>query len=526
MFKSDVLLKNKECILIGKIEECERFYCCFHNKYNIKHIVLEKGKENEVRLDGYDNLFVTYFDIEANLNDYYLILCEETNIGNNQWDDILYKKGFYYKDDYIDSFYIYMINSEEKRKNLQNKEIWIFGAGDNGYQFWNEFHEEYNICGFVSNYENENEKCGLPVVRLNKIANGDDKFIVICSNYEIDMYDQLLQLGKSEEKDFTFSEFFSKKLFIGIGACEISDITDMLKQNRSFKSRFVSMIFGETPMNYTRMANRMRLKVFADFCDVFLYQTRNLKTSDELDYSLMLKENNKALKIQVPFYYFQGIYMQMNVPKTEKKEFSIMCSEGAFSNHAIYCYNMDKEILLMVENGLEDEEICSKILSDNYFSKEEVLRNFDLSVKALEILDMFSDIKIKPFLLDNYKRIPVFTDAIHFGPELSIYLANKVAQQIGIRDIDNDDAVKLIEQFKKYHNFNLYIYPSVAKALELEYWNNELEYQNTPYEHGKGIKMREYVMKQIKFVKKVNDLWNWLGAAKEDSLRNGDIRKE
>ncbi len=38
--------------------------------------------------------------------------------------------------------------------------------------------------------------------------------------------------------------------------------------------------------------------------------------------------------------------------------------------------------------------------------------------------------------------------------------------------------------------------------------------------------MREYVMKQIKFVKKVNDLWNWLGAAKEDSLRNGDIRKE
>ncbi len=62
--------------------------------------------------------------------------------------------------------------------------------------------------------------------------------------------------------------------------------------------------------------------------------------------------------------------------------------------------------------------------------------------------------------------------------------------------------------------------------MELEYWNNELEYQNTPYEHGKGIKMREYVMKQIKFVKKVNDLWNWLGAAKEDSLRNGDIRKE
>lgn len=514
--EKDVFNKNRECILIGVLEECERFYCSFHNFFNIKYIVLYN--ESNVRLDCAKKLYVEYSEIENELNEYYIILCQKTDIANSPWDDIFYRKGICYKDDYIDSAYLLMWVRNRREDILKTKEIWIFGAGNNGEYFWNAYNKEYKICGFVSNYENQKEKCGLPVVRLQQLQNRGNVFIVICSIYEMDMYDQLLDIGMKEEYDFTFSNFFQKKLFVGVGTCQVSYSVGMLLLNKNFDNRFVCMRVGENLANYAPMVNRIRMKLYSKFCNVLFYQIPDLKGAVSLDYSSIYKNYDKALKIKMPFYYFQGIHMQMDVILPTNKKYTIMNAEGLFSSVALYCYRMDKEILKMVSDDMNSQEISSKILSENYLPKEKILQKFRTSVNVLKYFDKSSDIKITPFLLKHYKDIPVFTDTEHFGPELLVYVANELAKILDIEVIDKENAESFEEDFKKFWAYNLYIYPSVAKTLELDYWQYDMKYQNTPYAHGQKLSLEEYVMRQITFVKRVNEFWTWLGDDKNELL--------
>lgn len=514
--EKDLFNKDRVCILVGALDECERFYCSFHNFLNIKYIVLYN--ETNIRLECAKEIYVEYSEIENKLNNYFIILCQKTDIGNSLWDDIFYRKGIYYKYDYIDSVYLLMWVRNKREDILKTKEIWIFGAGNNGEHFWNAYNKEYNICGFVSNYEHQKEKCGLPVVRLQQLQNRNNIFIVICSIYEIDMYEQLLLTGMKEEYDFTFSNFFSKKLFVGVGTCQVSYSIGMLLMNKNFTNRYVCMRVGENLASYAPMVNRIRMKLYSKFCDVLFYQIPDLKGAVSLDYSVLYKKYDRALKIKMPFYYFQGIHMQMDVILPTNKKYSIMNAEGAFSSVAIYCYKMDKEILKMVSKEMNSKQIFSNILSDEYFSKEKILQKFRLSVSVLKYFDKNSDIKITPFLLKHYKEIPVFTDTEHFGAELLVYVANELAKIMGLEVIDKENAENLEKDFKKNWAYNLYIYPSVAKTLELDYWHYDMEYQNTPYANGQNLTLEEYVMKQIAFVKRVKEFWNWLGAGKDDSL--------
>lgn len=502
------MFQNKGCILVGEVEECERFYCSFHNDFNIQHIVLDH--ESTIRLEQMDSLYVKYSDIEQNLEDYYVIICRHTCVGNPDWDDILYRKGLYFKQDYIDSQYFLMKKRKEKEDILRKKNIWIFGAGDNGEQFLKSYSGEYHICGFVSNYKYEVQKCGLPVVRIDELEKEKNVFIVICSIYEMDMYAQLIQMGMQVEIEFTFSCFFPKKFFAGVGTCQVYYCVNMLLNNRNFSSKYYCMTFGENSVEYASMAYRLRLKEYLEFCDVLFYQTADSQARVSLDYTTLFRKCGNALKISMPFYYFKGIHQQMDVAWKGTKKYSVFDLEGVFSNAIVYRYKMDREICRLMDEGMECHQIYSKILSDNYFSKEEIVKQFHASVRVVKFLDKFSDIKIASFITKYYKKFPVFTDTEHMGPELQIYIANELAGKMKIDRIDQETADRLIYSFHGWWPYYLYIYPSVAKGLELEYWHRDMKYKKTPLADEEELQLKEYVFRQIEFMEKVNALWHWM----------------
>lgn len=509
-YENLAFFKSKKCILLGELEECERFYCSFHDFINIEHIVMEN--ESCTRLESHKDLYIQYSNIESELGKHYIILCYRTNIGDSKWEDIFYQKGLYYKYDYIDSTYILMLlrkNREILLKEGEEKEIWVFGAGDNGERFWKNYHKEYNICGFISNYENEEMKCGLPILRLSEIKKKKNTFIVICSIYEINMYLQMIQMGMTAEQDFTFSVFFPKKLFVGLGMCQILYCINMLLHNKNFTSKYICMRFGEDMKNRTSVSNRIRLKEYAEFCDVLFYQGVEFNTKMSVDYTIIFNEYKHAYKIQMPFYFFRGIHLQSNVFFQSDIHSTTISPESAFSDIGLYCYTMDKEILKLLDGGMHEKQILSKILSDDYFSKEEVIHQFDSAVKSIKFLDKFSDIKIGTFLADNYKDMPVFTDTEHFGPELQVYIANELAKKMGIDGLDEAEKNRQIEYFKSVWIYNVYVYPSVSKVLGLNYCNN-MKYKNTPYAIDQEISIEDYILKQINYVKRARILWKWL----------------
>lgn len=518
------MVQNKSCILVGEVEECERFYCSFHDDFDIQHIVLDQ--ESNVRLKQTDGLYVKYSDIERNLENYFIIICQHICIGSPEWDDILYRKGLYYKQDYIDSQYFLMKMRKEREDTFHGKNIWIFGAGDNGEQFLKSYSGEYHICGFVSNYKDEVQKCGLPVVRVDELIKEKNVFIVICSIYEISMYEQLLQVGMQAEKEFTFSCFFSKRFFVGVGTCQIYYCVNILLNNWNFRLKYFCMTFGENSLEYASMAYRLRLKEYLEFCDVLFYQTADSQARVSLDYTTLFKKCENALKIRMPFYYFKGIHQQMDVTWRGMKKYSVFDLEGVFSNAIVYRYKMDREICQLMEMGMESQQICSEILSDTYFSKEETLKQFHASVRVVKFLDKFSDIKIAPFITKYYKKFPVFTDTEHMGPELQIYIANELAGKMKIGEIDQKTAGRLIRSFHDWWPYYLYIYPSVAKELELEYWHIGMKYKKTPLSDEEELNLKEYVFRQIEFMEKINELWYWMRSRKKKGENVLDDKEE
>lgn len=507
------MVQNKSCILVGEVEECERFYCSFHDDFDIQHIVLDQ--ESNIRLERMDGLYVKYSDIERNLENYYIIICRHTCVGSPDWDDILYRKGLYFKQDYIDSQYFLMKKRKEREDILRGKSIWIFGAGDNGEQFLKSYSGEYHICGFVSNYKNEVQKCGLPVVHIDDLKKEKDVFIVICSIYEMSMYAQLLQIGMQAEIEFTFSSFFPKKFFVGVGTCQVYYCVNMLLNNRNFSSKYFCMTFGENSVAYASMAYRLRLKEYLEFCDVIFYQTADSQARVSLDYTILFRQCENALKIKIPFYYFKGIHQQMDVTWQGMKKYSVFDLEGIFSQAITYDYKRDREICRLMEKGMGCQQIYSQILSDTYFSKEETEKQFQASVRVVKFLDKFSDIKIAPFITKYYKKFPVFTDTEHMGPELQIYIANELAGKMKIGEIDQKTAGRLIHSFHDWWPYYLYIYPSVAKGLELEYWHSGMKYKKTPLSDEEELKLKEYVFRQIEFMEKINELWYWMRSQKK-----------
>ena len=256
------------------------------------------------------------------------------------------------------------------------------------------------------------------------------------------------------------------------------------------------------------ISNRMRLIEYSEFCDVVAYQVFEFQPEINVDCSRIVKRCKHALKIQMPYYFFRGIHLQSNVDCRITKHDAAMDGEKFFSGKMLHCYGIDDEIIKMLSAGMGHEQICNKILSDDYYSEKEVRHWFDSAVKTIKFLDKLSDVKIAPFLIENYKKTLVFTDSEHFGLELQICVANQLAGKMGIEGINTEDLQKIIGYFRNYWRLNVYVYPSVAKALELEYGCKNAMYCNTPYSNGQELSAEEYVTKQINFVQKINDLMN------------------
>lgn len=99
---------------------------------------------------------------------------------------------------------MYVNNDVDYLKYLRGKEIVIFGAGENGKRGFAKLHGGgYNSVAFCDNDVRKHGKslCGLTIISFKELKemNHGDLMIIICSNYEKDIKQQLL-----DEKIYNF----------------------------------------------------------------------------------------------------------------------------------------------------------------------------------------------------------------------------------------------------------------------------------------------------------------------------------
>ena len=246
-------------------------------------------------------------------------------------------------------------------------------------------------------------------------------------------------------------------------------------------------------------ANRRREKIYGKLSDAVLYRMAFVDNGSEIGHERLIeKEYQGAVKLKYPFYFFNGQFMQMDMPTV---------SDEAYINFEKYYRAIgggyrDKEIRELLESGYSHDEIYEKISNENYWSYEEIVDNFNKAVKRVKVLDRKSSFNVADYILQNYKTELIFYDTIHINWNLACYLADTVAEKLGI-NVSYD--MKGMEELREkwYTKTNEYVYPCVAKALGMDF-AKDLVYESK--KDGVYLSDREYVEELINFISIVRDL--------------------
>lgn len=495
-------LEKRKIALIGDKDLCRYFYLQFFSTMDINYLFFMDVDHTFDAMDGFFEKCseITCMPLKESLireQEILLVLC----CGwweRPPYDQQLFNRGFEWGKDYIDASYLIQYFRHKYHTVLEEKNIWIFGAGNNGRYFHEKYRDTYSICGFISNYEEEKEYQGLPVIRPSGILEQKDVYIVICSDADIMMVRQLCELGLDGKKDYGFARTLPRKLFITMGICQIIKVATTLCENEGFSNLYDTEPYWESAYEPYRDADNRRLKGYGSFCDVVFYNISNAGVTEFRDYRPLIDTYyKKAVKLCLPFYCFRGQLQQAtgNVnPYTlgEVKEYSVR----------YFWFRGDQEINHMLENGYTTEEILERVLSEDHWSDQQIIGTFQREMKKVEILDRSSSFPIKPFIEKNYKKILVFIDGTHFSYQLCQYLANEIAKRLSIRTVDTINKENEGENSK---TGVMPVYPCVRRVLGIERGDEHQFYHPEKDEIG-YLNMEEYFRRYIQYVMDVRSI--------------------
>ena len=499
--------KERNIALIGDKKLCRHFCLQYHRILNVKYILItsENFTYSSADKELEKELGIKYMPFNESLvirQNLLVVMCcrhEERKL----YDRFLFNKGFEWGTDYIDALYVIQYSRQKYEIDLMDKNIWIFGAGNNGSKFYEEYKDIFHICGFVSNYECEKEYLGLPVIRTAELPDKNNAFVIICSEAELMMSKQLCEIGYKGSRDYYFADTLPLKLFIAIGTCQIVITSHVLYKSKHFNRRYNACIYMDSIYNPCDESDNRRIKAYGTFCDVVFYNNANIGTLEQRNYELLLDRYYKrADRIHMPFYYFTGQLMQAT--NTENTH---TLKSAKLSLHI--WLRGDNEINRLIDEGDTVEEIVFKVSAEDYWSTEEILDNYKRELKKIEVWDRFSSFPIKPFIEENYQKEVVFVDGTHFGYHLCIYLANEVAKYLNLKEVGEEELENIVE-IEETKKSIMPVYPCVKKALGMKI-SDKYRFYNMKKRKIEYLEFKEYIKKYVKYVICVENIYEDCG---------------
>lgn len=474
--------KDREVVLTGEREHCEKFY----------HLYGEELGSVEVP-------YVIPDELNQVMNDKFAIVCTKDSY-NKKMDDLLYSLGRFYEDDYMDARYYMHSRRVQSKIDICLKKIWIYGAGIAAKIFYEQHKETLEVCGFISNFQEEQEYLGLPVIRPEELKEKENVYVVVCSLAWNEMAEKLRSMGYVPFEDYTFPEFLPRKFFVCMGNCSIGNIADTLQFNRKFKGIWEIWTVFENEWLHANYADRRRMILYGKFADAVLWQKRVTEfMGGELDYGYIVKQYYKdARSFGLPTYFFNGQLMQI-----ERKLSPYMLN---FRSGAALWGRGDSIINEMVEKKYSLEEIIDTILYKECWAEDEIRKNWGKAINILRFLDKYSAIPIKNYVEQNYQTELLFTDGVHLGIGLRVFMADELAEKLGIEKLTEKEKEELVNKRK---GTTFFVYPCVRKALKICNEQSLLFYCGV--ERKEYISIEEMIRRYVRYIQETRDILNESG---------------
>lgn len=481
--------------LIGDRKLCRHFYLQFYSLLDIRYFFTTRIDYAEYSKDAFikDEKTIQTIPLKRSVVEregLLLILCKP-HMSRRSYDRLLHYQGYEWGEDYIDFLWVIQYYRKKYGTALKKK-IWIFGAGNAGVRFFEKYKSSYSIGGFISNYEEEKECMGLPVIRPADILKQKNSYIVVCSVSEKEIAEQLQKIGLTGV-DYGFPDTMPKKLFIAMGTCQVTNTVRILKKNGYFTALYDACFYFDTIYDACSEADSRRLKAYGDFCDVVFYNIANAETPDIRSYEPLLKKfYTKADRLFMPFYCFRGQLQQATAEENKyEMESGWIWVRG------------DQEVNRLIESGRGETEIIEEVSKEDYWPETEIRKRFGKELRKVSVWDRLSSFPIEPFIRENYQKIQIFIDGTHFSYHLHLYIANKIAEYLNIEPLSDSEVIEEIENER--HSI-MPVYPCVRHALRMEgigayrFWN--MQSGSTEF-----LDFKEHIKKYIQYVVNVRSIY-------------------
>ncbi len=405
------------------------------------------------------------------------------------------------------------------REKMATKRIILFGAGVVAEEFYEAHKDKLNISHCVSNIQKEwgegafmEGELDVRQYRPEDIEEND--YIVVCGPIAFRSIElQLKGDGYEMYEDFVESKiagaiYSGKKIALFYGQCILRDIYKCVIQVKSFCDEYASA-YTQTGKSQAVVSNRL-LYHMKDVCDVYIYSPKMLDR-DSI-YSVAYSDLPSDCKIISVSNLVAPIYWPQVETKIDVYNQLYLHSYNARRDldfyHTLY-RREDYNVNRMIIEGKSDKQILEALSSDDFYSEKQVVRNFNIAMKLVDIAERDVEVKVADYIRENYTKKMLYQNAFHPNKYVVWEYARRLLKTMGIFSQE----LEILQNLSPMHihqSGDVPIYPCVAKHLKLEFID-----ENTKYEvlTGKGIiymSFEEYTMHFIEYTKKtleIMEMW-------------------
>ncbi|MBE5884333.1 MAG: hypothetical protein E7291_07980 [Lachnospiraceae bacterium] len=405
-----------------------------------------------------------------------------------------------------------MRNFIETRLKTRNLVLW--GIGENAQQFYLTYKERYQITACVSSQMEHqeyliNEEDGLTITDWSQYVKNERDYIIILDEPYAITENQLLAEGFVLFEDYVeryIAEYImsGKKLAIMAGNCQIVTASEFLRQIKSFTDEYYLLRFSS---HYWKSRWSIKsLSLLKGMLDLYLCMYH--EEGDPLFFS---KEELPAScrVVTLPYAVGRPYWLQMKSGrKSAENEFYIR--NKATSKHGPFEVG-DININRMIAEGKGVEEIVSALTSEDFYTEEQVNEHIDMALRVLEYAEQECDIKILPYIRENYRKEMLYRDMTHMQPKLICEYARQILLYLGIDDKEIDEMLEKNTDISIYQKYSVHctevpVYPSVAKHMGLEWYHKDMTWDVTFYNGMRKLTFEEYIREYYNLCSKMKQI--------------------
>ena len=382
-----------------------------------------------------------------------------------------------------DIYYLYgnkMMISEFAEHNKDKYNIGGVIIGDYRNEKHSNFYlqfteEEKNASSILEAYEILDLSRNIEIIKKGRIvicqmgiyANGIEDYLdffgfVYGEDYE---YSAILETENSDRKTVILHGYY----------CFVRDLYIVLNSIESFRGEYnlIPALYEKYPVYpYRRIMNQIISKAY-----IYIY---NQESKPYYYFKSELPQNCKV--ISIPCINFGGFHPQ--ILRKGAEYFNPLYIEPKGPTR-IYLFG-DKYVNEMILKGMSSESIFKVVSDENFIERHVSEQSMQRELRIMEVLERQCDVKIAEFVKERYKTTRLFPICDHWTLGIAKEFARQILDLLDIQGIMN------IRTPPKRYN-EVPIYPCVAKALGIEWVNEETEYYMQIGKEHKYLTFEEYI---------------------------------